>query len=60
MMRCTCPDWLDESDGPCAYCEIIIEQRQRQEALAAMGEDEDSLMLGGSGGGERDPDLDWY
>lgn len=32
----------------------------RDEALAAMGEAEDSLILGGCGGGERDPDLDWY
>jgi hypothetical protein len=32
----------------------------RDEALAAMGEAEDSLMLGGSGGGERDPDMEWY
>jgi len=32
----------------------------RDAALAAMGEPDDSLMLGGSGGGERDPDLEWY
>ena len=32
----------------------------RDAALAAMGEDDDSLMLGGCGGGERDPDLEWY
>lgn len=32
----------------------------RDAALAAMGEPEDSLMLGGCGGGERDPDLDFY
>lgn len=33
---------------------------ERDAALAAMGEPEDSLMLGGCGGGERDPDLEWY
>lgn len=44
---------------------VVIEyepatEEDRQRMLAAMGEDEDSLMLGGCGGGERDPDLEWY
>lgn len=33
---------------------------EREAALDEMGEAEDSLMLGGCGGGERDPDLEWY
>lgn len=32
----------------------------REDDLRAMGEPDDSLMLGGCGGGERDPDLEWY
>jgi hypothetical protein len=33
---------------------------ERFAALVAMGEPDDSLMLGGRGGGERDPDLEFY
>lgn len=68
-------DPIPTPDGPyypsyrCPACGgdgwVVIEyspatEEDRQAALAAMGEDEDSLTLGGCGGGERDPDLEWY
>lgn len=52
--------WHDEEGEPLGFDPVEWRPNTREAALRAMGEDDDSLLLGGSGGGERDPDLDFY